>query len=92
MSLAFLEGADDRGDRGVADDDEDFFHVNSLLIQVSRTYFGSAWERAVNRRQRFHKQDSRYVRARLISVVTADVDSRIGMPRGTGCIKISVQP
>lgn len=37
-------------------------------------------------------QDSRYFLARLISAVTFSVLSRMGMPRGTGCMKISVQP
>ena len=35
---------------------------------------------------------STYVRERLISAVTALVLSRMGIPRGTGCMKISVHP
>ena len=35
---------------------------------------------------------STYVRDRLISAVTAVVLSRMGIPRGTGCMKISVHP
>lgn len=35
---------------------------------------------------------SKYLRARLISAVTSASVGMIGMPRGTGCMKISVQP
>ena len=40
----------------------------------------------------FPMQSARYFRDRLISFVTSSAVSRIGIPRGTGCMNISVQP